>query len=436
MTAPYAETHRPQFHFSARSGWLNDPNGLVFHRGEYHLFFQHNPFGNNWGNMTWGHAVSPDLVHWQQLPNALEPDARGTMFSGSALVDWQGRAGFGKEALVAFYTAAGSGVSPPAPYTQCLAGSSDGGRTWQKDPGNPILAERSPGNRDPKVFWYEPGGHWVMVLYEGPNHDPAAQVISFFTSTDLRHWEFQSHVGGFYECPDLFELDGRWVLLGADGCYLLGDFDGRRFLPRAGKFSSDWGANCYAAQTYSDIPAADGRRILLAWMAGGQYPDMPFNQQMTFPCALTRRGDRLCKWPVRELATLAIATHDDLDHEGELFDLEAEIEPGNATICGFEVRGLAVSYLAGDQALLVGRNVAPLPLTNGRFRLRLLVDRTSVEVFANGGATTLSHCFLPVPERRRLRFFFHGGEARLKYLTMRELHSAWPDVPAAGATAV
>ena len=424
MADYYNEPLRPQFHFTAPTGWLNDPNGLVFYAGEYHLFYQHNPHGTNWGNMTWGHAVSRDLVHWEPLPLAILPDARGHAFSGSAVVDWQNAAGFGREALLAFYTAAGDQVTPSQPYTQCLAASTDRGRTWTKFAGNPILNEITPGNRDPKVFWHDPSQRWVMALYVGV---AGRHTIQFFTSTDLKQWQWRSTRDGFYECPDIFELDGRWVLFGADGRYVVGSFDGERFTVASGKHTSDWGTNFYAAQTFNDIPAADGRRILIGWMLGGQYPGMPFNQQMTFPCELALREGLLCKWPVREIATLHETAYDTPGLEGELFDIAAEIDPGNALECGFDVRGHSIRYVVGDQELFSGKQAVRLPLENGRFRIRLLVDRTSIELFGNGGRVTSSSCFLPDSNNRRVEFVTTGGTARLISFTAWKLRSAWSD---------
>ena len=237
----YEESYRPQFHFTAQKGWLNDPNGLAFFGGEYHLYFQHNPKGTQWGNMTWGHAVSTNLLEWNQLEHALHPDAFGTMFSGSVVVDWKNSGGFqtGKDpALVAFYTAAGdtSPESKGKPFTQCLAFSNDRGRTWKKYDKNPILGNLGEGDRDPKVFWHEPSHHWVMPLYIGEK-DPSKlnkegkpvtrNVCLFYTSTDLKQWTFASKFGEeLYECPGFVELavDGgtrgsKWVLWGASGDY-------------------------------------------------------------------------------------------------------------------------------------------------------------------------------------------------------------------------
>ena len=204
----YRETNRPQFHFTSRRGWNNDPNGLVYLDGEYHLFYQHNPYENQWENMHWGHAVSPDLVHWTELKSALYPDCLGTMFSGSAVVDRNNTAGWGRNALVAAYTADRAGTE-----VQCIAFSNDRGRTFAKYEGNPVAGE----TRDPRVFWYEPNSEWVMALYK-------IAGISFFTSRDLKSWKEESHIKGFYECPDLFELpvDGDpartlWVVHGGSG---------------------------------------------------------------------------------------------------------------------------------------------------------------------------------------------------------------------------
>ncbi|HSV73713.1 MAG TPA: glycoside hydrolase family 32 protein [Chthonomonadales bacterium] len=449
VAAPlYAETYRPQFHFTAARNWLNDPVGLVFYRGEYHLFFQHNPFGNEWGNMTWGHAVSRDLVRWEQLPNALEPDAMGTMFSGSAVVDRHNTAGFatGREtALVAIYTAAG-GTSPESqgvPFTQCIAWSVDRGRTWTKYAGNPVLGHIVGGNRDPKVVWHAPTRRWIMALYLD------GEEFALFASPDLKAWTLLHRLTmpGSTECPDFFEMpvqgepgETRWVFTGANGRYFVGRFDGHRFEPETGPHAGDYGANFYAVQTFSDIPPRDGRRIQIAWMNGGAYPRMPFNQQMSFPCELTLHrtpeGLRLRRWPVREIRTLygpairkrglrlapgapvAIG-------EGELWDVEAEFEPRGATEVGILVRGEAIRYRPAEaQVACLGRT-GPLPLRNGRVRLRALVDRASIEVFGNGGELSMTSWFLPRQKQRGLSVYAKGGEARLVSLVARPLRSAW-----------
>ena len=458
----YNETYRPQFHFTARSNWHNDPNGLVFYLGEYHLFFQHNPFSRDWGNMTWGHAVSPDLVHWRQLDHAIYPDKLGTIFSGSAVMDWNNTAGFQSgpdKTLVCIYTAAGgtSTESKGQPFTQCIAYSNDRGRTFTKYAGNPVLKNVNADNRDPKVIWHEPTKRWVMALYvpvpdatktHAQGKPTTVHSIQFFASPNLKEWTYRSRIDGFFECPDLFELpvDGdaantRWVVFGANGDYAIGRFDGREFHQESGRHKGDWGRNFYAAQTYSDIPASDGRRILIGWMNGGKYPGMPFNQQMTFPCELTLRttpeGLRLFKRPVREITLLYARQHDLRGPTvrpgenplagiaGELFDLEADIEPGDAETVGFEIRGSRVVWSAKEQSITALGRSAPLPRVGGRIKLRLLVDRASLEVFGHDGAVTLSSCYLPLPGDVSLACFTTGAPATLRSLQVRELKSIW-----------
>jgi fructan beta-fructosidase len=442
VATDFNEAYRPQFHFTARKNWLNDPNGLVFYRGEYHLFFQHNPRGTAWGNMTWGHAISKDLVHWAQLDNAIVPDALGAIYSGSAVVDWQNTAGFatGKEKpLVCIYTAAGN------PFTQCLAYSTDRGRTFAKYDRNPVLPHIVGSNRDPKVVWHEPTKKWIMALFKN------GSTYAFFASPDLKSWTHlhDLNVPGCGECPDFFPMlvDGdkgkpTWVFTGANGRYLIGRFDGRKYTPEAGPFLADVGANYYAVQTYSDIPEKDGRRIQLAWMNGGRYPGMPFNQQMSFPCELTLRtcpeGVRMFRYPVKELERLRgkesrwkntqLTPGENLlaGLSRELFDIDAEIEPDNAAEVGFVLRGAAITYdVAGRRLAALGRSAVLEPV-GGKIQLRILLDRTSIEVFGNGGKVSATSCFLPKPDNRSLEILAKGGAAKVVSMKVYELRSAWP----------
>ena len=309
----YQEINRPQFHFTSRRGWNNDPNGLVYYDGEYHLFYQHNPYEANWENMHWGHAISTDLLRWQELPDALYPDELGTMFSGTAAIDWNNDSGFqtGQDPpIIAAYTAHKSLGNGDAIETQNIAYSNDRGRTFTKYDGNPVIDSKAKWNsrhtRDPKIFWHEPTRKWVMVLFEKDGH-------SFYNSDDLKEWTYLSHLVGFWECPELFELpvDGntyntKWVIYGASGTYMIGDFDGREFNVESGKHRFVAGGH-YAAQTYNDIPADDGRRIQFAW---GQitHDGMPFKSMMLFPTELTlrstRNGIRLFSEPVEEISQL------------------------------------------------------------------------------------------------------------------------------------
>ena len=280
--ALYRELHRPQFHFSPRENWTNDPHGLVYQDGVWHLFFQHNPEAPVWGNMTWGHAVSDDLMHWRQLEHALYPDEHGDMFTGSAVVDHANTAGFGKGALLAFYAAAGSYAEPKRPFTQCLASSVDNGKRWTKYDGNPIVGWIEADNRDPKVVWHAPRRRWIMALYLADDR------YCLLSSADAKTWtKFQDlKLEGTTECPDFFPLRDesgtqRWIFWGAAGVYRVGSFDGSRFTPETGVLTCEQGTNGYAAQTWSDAP--DGRRIQISWMAGGVYPEMHSTSRCRFP---------------------------------------------------------------------------------------------------------------------------------------------------------
>ncbi len=438
----YHEALRPQFHFSSRRGWLNDPNGLVFYQGEYHLFYQHNPYGWHWGNMTWGHAVSTDLVHWKELPNALYPDAHGPMYSGSAVVDWNNTTGFqtGQEKpLVAMFTAAGQ------PFTQGLAFSNDRGRTWTKHENNPVLPRIAAENRDPKVLWHAPEKKWVMALYLDRND------YALFTSSDLKQWKKLSDVNlpGDGECPDFFQIavDGdpqnpRWVFYGASGNYLVGTFDGTTFTPKTKPQQLQNGNAWYASQTYSDIPAADGRRILMPWGRNSDlHRGMPFNQMMGLPVELTlHRADaglRLLVNPVKELASLRRRTHtfkpqplkpgENLrpDVKGELLEMTAEIALGEATEVGFLLRGIPVTYDVRKQELTCLDKRAALKPVAGKIQLRLFVDRTAVDIFGNHGELYMPMGIVVPPDNRSLQISAKGGEAQIASLTIYELQSAW-----------
>lgn len=434
--AMYAEAQRPQFHFTSRRGWLNDPNGLVYHDGEWHLFYQHNPYGWNWGNMHWGHAVSRDLVHWEELPIGLYPRSLGDMaFSGSAVVDKDNTSGFktGQEdVLVLAYTSTGRG--------ECIAYSNDRGRTWREFDGNPVVKHRG---RDPRLLWHAPTKRWVMAVY-GEN---AGQTIDFYSSPDLKEWKFESRTPDFFECPDLVELpiDGdkgqtKWVLYAADGKYLVGDFDGRRFKTDSGKHQI-WHGDYYAAQTFSNSP--DGRCVQIGWGRNVAFPGMPFNQQMTVPVQLTLRstkdGPRMFAEPVQELTAVrkspAVASLKNVDltdgtnalagKQGELLDVAATIAVGNAKRIELKLRGLDVVYDVAAGTIACGKYAALLPVDEGKLAIRALVDRGSVELFAGGGRVAISTAHRPAAHDRGLSLVAKGGKARIESLEVFELRPAW-----------
>jgi fructan beta-fructosidase len=327
----FQEPFRPQFHFTPERNWMNDPNGLVYHDGEYHLFYQYNPFGDKWGHMSWGHAVSSDFVHWKHLPLALSEQGEVMIFSGSAVVDSSNSSGFGKDdqpPMVAIYTGHREETKHAKRVEdQRLAYSNDGGRTWAHYSGNPVIDIGSPEFRDPKVFWHEPTNQWIMVVVLSKE-----KKVRLYASHDLKKWTQLSEFGPagawrdpiIWECPDLFPLEverepsaTKWVLIvninpggpagGSGSQYFVGEFDGTRFTPddAEGTLWVDYGSDFYAAVTWSNVPESDGRRILLGWMSNWDYtqhiPTSPWRSAMTVPRSLrlerTSKGLRLVQEP-------------------------------------------------------------------------------------------------------------------------------------------
>ncbi|QEG37392.1 GH32 C-terminal domain-containing protein [Bythopirellula goksoeyrii] len=447
--ALYKEKLRPQFHFTSKRGWLNDPNGLVYYDGEYHLFYQHGPFGCKGAqdNQHWGHAVSTDLVHWTELGDAVHPDELGTIFSGSGVVDWNNSTGFqtGNEPPLVFaYTSAGSvnQWSKGKLFTQSIAYSNDRGRTLTKYAGNPVLPNIAPINRDPKVLWWEEGQEWVVIL-------ELDETFGFFTSKDLKKWEMQSNLldGHFHDCPEMFELsvddenNKKWVIHDGTGNYFCGDFDGRKFTPETELITRNYGNCFYAGQAFSNAP--DGRCIEVAWglMEFEPIPGMAFNQQITFPVDLTLRstedGPRLYTNPVNEIeilygkeqswAGVTLQPGENLLSElkGELYDIEAEFSIGDAPRFGFLIQGVPVIYDVEDGKLSSGKLEAPLKPQDGSIKLRLLVDRLSVEVFANDGRIYMPIRALNMDSSRGFEVFTDGGSTTVNSLKARELKSIW-----------
>ncbi len=433
----YKEKLRQQFHFSSRRGWNNDSNGLVYYKGEYHLYYQHNPYGWGWGNMHWGHAVSTDLVHWKELPIAIYPHKFGDwVFSGSAVVDADNTAGFktgDEDVIVAAFTSTGRGES--------IAYSNDRGRTFTDYPGNPVVKH---SGRDPKVIWYAPGKHWVMALFD---QQGKSRGIAFQTSTNLKDWQPAGRIDGYFECPEIFEiaLDGKadakkWVIYAADGAYQVGSFDGKAFTPDGAKQPYNRGNCFYASQTFNNIPASDGRRIQIAW-GRTTTQGMPFNQCMLFPVELTLRttadGPRLFAMPVREIETLHAKKHELKDQaiepgknplagiQAELMDISATIDCGKAAEIALAVRGTPITYDVAKQTIACAGKVAPLKCPGGKLSLRVLVDRDSIEIFANDGEVYMPIGKIHSAENRSLDLSAKDGAAKLADLTVWELRSAW-----------
>lgn len=500
-SATYAERYRPQYHFSPAVNWANDPNGLVYANGEWHLFYQHNPFGNTWGHMSWGHAVSRDLVRWTQLPVAI-PERDGVMaFSGSAVVDSANTSRFGRNGappLVAVYT--GARVGSDHNQSQYVAYSTDRGRTWERYGSGPVLDVGSTEFRDPKVFWHAPSGRWVMVVSLATLHR-----VRFYASPDLKRWTPLSDfgpagaTGGVWECPDLFELpvdgnpgDTRWVLVvninpggpagGSATQYFVGRFDGSRFTPdgetpaspdpRGAKpLWADYGKDLYATVSWSDVPRGDGRRVWVGWMNNWQYaatvPTSPWRSAMSLPRTVglvtTPDGIRLVQQPVAELERLrgaprAVAAQTIAQGStslgaqgiaGKALEIAATFEVGRAAGAAREF-GLKVRTGNGEETVIgidpaagqlvvdrthsgradfsrdfPARQTAPLPVENGRVRLRVFVDWSSVEVFAGDGRSVITSQIFPAPESEGVSLYATGGAARLVSLEVWPMASAW-----------
>ena len=430
----YGEALRPKVHFTSRRGWLNDPNGLVYYQGEYHLFYQHNPYGLGWGNMHWGHAVSKDLVRWEELPIAIYPARFGDwVFSGSAVVDAANTSGFKtgeEEVLVGAYTSAGRG--------ECIVYSNDRGRTWSEYSGNPVVKHQG---RDPRLLRHATTKQWVMSVY---HESGQKQEIAFHTSPDLKKWTHQSVIDGYFECPDLFELsaDGnasksRWVLLAADGRYVLGEFDGREFKPDDGKHAV-WHGSFYASQSFSNAP--ENRRIQIGWARGTDFPGMPFNQQMNIPVELrlkeTGEGLRLTALPVRELESLRdrkqtlnpgpLKPGAALSGRiSEAADLELAFRPGSAERVLLDVRGLVVAFDIRKNEVSVKKIRVPLVPDGGIVRLRVVSDRGSVEIFGNDGRVALAVASIAPRDNLTVALSAEGGNAEVDSFVVWELKSAW-----------
>ncbi len=452
----YRESGRPLLHYTPRRGASSDANGLVWFDGEWHLHYQHVPCnvapGNENCNWGWGHAVSRDLVTWEELPDTLWPDERGVAVSGSCVVDHHNSSGLGSEGrppMMVFYTAYGGSnrLSHGRSVDVCIVYSTDRGRTWRPYDGNPVIRNIDRGNRDAKVFWYEAARHWVMVLYI---HNDVHFIL---TSTDLLHWQFRSQVPGMHECPELFELPvidepgtSKWVFFGASCDYYLGTFDGMRFVPETGIIPFKYtDGSLYASQTFNDAP--DGRRILVAkGQVSGQNPML--NSLITFPVELTLRrtacGLRLHQNPVAELERLRVNTvsvpdgtmvSDDaplsVRPAGRLLDIELELTAAGAGALTLEILGkqirldLQAMELQFHEALEDNDVRAPLVPVDGRLDLRLLVDTIFLEIFsARGRYYTPVRCAFPRADGA-VHLRTTDGPVRVERLRIHELRSIW-----------
>ncbi|MCM1329573.1 MAG: glycoside hydrolase family 32 protein [Ruminococcus sp.] len=404
----YCGKYRPYAHFTAKRGWLNDPNGLTYYNGKYLMFYQHNPVAVTWENMHWGYAESDDLIHWRERDIALFPDENGTMFSGSAIVDRRNVTGLkenGNDVLLLFYTCAGSTseTAKGKPFTQNLAYSADGGNTFIKRE-KPLIEQICGGNRDPKIIYYEPNGTYIMALFlEG--HE-----FALFKSKNLLDWEeFQRiTLAEDAECPDFYPLaaDGdknnvKWVFSAASDRYLIGGFDGEKFTPESGEMRLNYGNNSYAAQSWTDVP--DGRRIRTAF-ATVVIPGMPFGSVMNVPQNMslkTVNGElRLCAEPVAEIEKLYKKTEVfenvriekdkpfSLKTAGKCYDITLDF--AECSSYTFSLFGLDIEYSREKGTLKCLDKAAPV--SGGS--VRIVIDTAYAEIFAEGGSVFMGMTYI------------------------------------------
>ena len=471
------ETYRPVYHHTPVYGWMNDPNGMFYKDGVYHLYFQYNPYGSMWGNMTWGHSTSTDLTHWTYEGTAIVPDAWGAIFSGSCVVDKDNTAGFGKGAVVAFYTSAKS-----TPWgdiqSQSMAYSLDNGKTFIKYEHNPILTSTERDFRDPKVFWYAPGKHWVMMLAVG-------QEMQIYSSGNLKEWKKESSFGamqgahgGVWECPDLVEVavegskEKKWVLIcnlnpggpfgGSAAQYFVGSFDGKKFVnesPTQTKWL-DWGKDNYATVTWSNAPA--GRCIALGWMSNWQYannvPTTQYRSANTLARDLTlyRAGGELylkskpspeikkARAEEKKISTFEVKGNYEVasllaDNKGA-YEIEMTIENKGTSKIDFSLMNekgekVAMYYDVVRKQFVMDRSasgivgfsrdfpavtVAPVRNTD-QIHLRLFIDRSSVEAFGEEGEYVMTNLVFPAEPYNRIVFSSDKGSYIVKSMNVYRL---------------
>jgi len=446
----YDQPLRPQVHYTPITGQIGDATGLILYKGIYHLFYMYDEWSRSRRfNKSWGHAVSSDLVFWEQRPQILNTRLDNAPGSGSGIVDWNNTLGLQsgvEKTLVVFYTDYGRGTS--------IAFSRDAGKTWIRHKDNPVIPRHEARNdRDAKVFWYKPDQSWRLILYERLG-------FTFYKSHDLLNWERLSRLEGFHECPDFLEIpvDGdqknkKWVLIDGDGSYRIGDFDGTSFTSsmentyaNRGVARDAWnGADreLYATQAWSHSYEGDGPFYQMGFMhlPHGADHDRTWSQQQIFPVELTLEsigGDvRLCRNPINAIKQLRYDSHfwNDQDVrpednplaelDGDVFEIIAEIEPGQAKQVGFRIRGETLTYSVPDERLTFMESDASLPIADGTVKLRMIVDRGSVEVYANQGEITFTKLFYPDPSNMDLEVFSNGGTARIRAMEAYRLHSIW-----------
>ena len=413
------EKFRPAYHHTPQYGWMNDPNGMFYKDGEWHLYYQYNPYGSLWENMTWGHSVSKDLVHWEALTLAIEADAIGTIFSGSCVVDKDNTAGFGKNTVIAFYTSAGEA------QTQSMAYSTDGGRTFNKYEKNPVVTFNAPDFRDPKVFWYEGTHRWIMMLAVG-------QEMQIWSSANLKDWQKESSFGseygnhgGVWECPDMLKIEDKWVLIcninpggpfgGSATQYFIGDFDGKKFtcesMPKVTKWL-DYGKDHYATVSFSNAP--EGRTVVMAWMSNWQYANQVPTRQFRSANSIAR--DLGLFKDGEETYVSVIPSKENLAMRGNkvknptatceiVVDVKGSMEltlsnaKGEQVVMNYDSQKQTFAMdrtKSGDMSFSEAFPIVTVAPTHGNMKqLRLFIDNSSIEAFAGDGKMAMTNLVFP-----------------------------------------
>jgi levanase/fructan beta-fructosidase len=429
------ERFRPLYHHTPLYGWMNDPNGMFYKDGVWHLYYQFNPYGSHWENMTWGHSTSKDLMHWDAQPMAIESDWLGAIFSGSAIVDKENTTGFGRNAVVAMYTSAG------AAQTQSIAYSADGGQTFTKYAGNPVITFNAPDFRDPKVFWHEPTGKWIVVLAVG-------QEVQFYSSKNLKEWKYESSFGreygnhdGVWECPDMLCFGEKWVLLlninpggpfgGSATQYFVGRFDGHTFTCEDSPSETKWmdyGKDHYATVTFHNAP--EGRIVALPWMSNWQYANQVPTQQFRSANGLPR--DLGIKTTGGETILTSIPSKEVTAKRGkkvkqptEACEIIIDVK-GTADIVLSNAKGEQVTmrYDAQKQEFRMNRTKSgdvsfseafPCETTAPTYgsikQLRLFIDRCSIEAFDAEGKMAMTNLVFPSEPYNTIKV--KGGKATI-----------------------
>jgi len=432
----YNQPYRPQFHYTPITGHNGDATGLIYYKGQYHLFYMFDPWERRrMDHKNWGYAVSNDCIYWEQKPPILDTKLDNHPGSGSGIVDWNNSSGLRRgpeKPLVVFYTDYGIG--------SCITFSIDGGKNWIRHKDNPILTGKD-DIRDPTVFWYKPDKSWRMVRYE-------KKGFAFYKSENLVKWAFLSRMDGFYECPDICHLpiDGdeankKWVLIDGNGTYLLGNFNGEKFLAETEKLHVDYGPSLYATQSWKQTYEGDGPVIQMAWMRSPREPLLTWHGQMSFPCELSlktsAKGIRLYRYPINEIKkiryeenswkNLIIGEGENplSDLQGDVFEISAQIEIIDASEVGFHLRGENLVYSVAKKELTFLETTAPLEPVANIINFKILLDRSSVEVFGNNGIVSITQIFFPDLSNSSIGLFSNGGKIKVKSMEVNRLESIW-----------